>query len=345
MNSRLLSKAKQNPKKGKDRSFPGRPHAVLEGRSAPFLSRGQEVRRNSRVPQPRSVAAGTQPVPSFGACARARDPGQPELDRPASTSSRSRSAAGPGLLRSPDPGQGTLHSPLARLRLAGPCRGRRGRRRGTLRGARARERAPLLRVLQHARTLGSARNPWNEAQPARAGLLLAGIATPYARPGHAPRARQVGPHPGEPAGPRCTATSGAYPPAPRARNPELRPRTSLGLRCSPELFLQGRAHGHGVPQHPSRVTPPSPTNAPFRHTRENPRALRCVSRCQPPPATRIPKRSQQASAPPSRHAPCPSPRNLPAQSATRGTGATFGDPTWTRRLQPEGRRGGRRPEV
>lgn len=188
MNSRLLSKAKQNPKKGKDRSFPGRPHAVLEGRSAPFLSRGQEVRRNSRVPQLRSVAAGTQPVPSFGACARARDQGQPELDRPASTSSRSRSAASPGLLRSPDPGQGTLHSPLARLGLAWPCRGRRGRRRGTLRGARARERAPLLRVLQHARTLGSARNPWNEAQPARAG-------SPPGRHSHAlrtPRTRPSG---------------------------------------------------------------------------------------------------------------------------------------------------------
>lgn len=318
---------------------------MLEGRSAPFLSKGQEVRRNSRVPQPRSVAAGTQPVPSFGACARTRDQGQPELDRPASTSSRSRSAAGPGLLRSPDPGQVPCTHRL-------PASGWPGHAGGTEDGGGARSgarelgNALLSSGFSNTRARSGARGiPGMRRSPPAPGLLLAGIATPYARPGHAPRARQVGPHPGEPAGPRCTATSGAYPPAPRARNPELPPRTSLGLRCSPELFLRGRAHGHGVPQHPSRATPPSPTNAPFRHTRENPRALRCESRCQPPPATRIPKRSQQASAPPSRHAPCPSPRNLPAQSATRGTGATFGDPTWTGRLQPEGRRGGRRPEV
>lgn len=131
--------------------------------------------------------------------------------------------------------------------------------------------------------------------PPAPGLLLAGIATPYARPGHAPRARQVGPHPGEPAGPRCTATSGAYPPAPRARNPELPPRTSLGLRCSPELFLRGRAHGHGVPQHPSRVTPPSPTNAPFGtraktrgHSGACPGASRHQPRASPSAPSRLP---------------------------------------------------------
>lgn len=195
--------------------------------------------------------------------ARARDPGQPELDRSASTSSRSRSAAGPCLLRSPDLGQGFPHSPLARLGLAGPRRGRRGRRRGTLRGARTRERAPLLPVLQTRARSGARGIPGMRRSPPAPGPLLAGIATPYARPGHAPRARQVGPHPGEPAGPRCTATSGAYPPAPRAPNPELPPRTSLGTRCSPELLLRGRARGHGVPQHPSRVTPPEPHGRTF----------------------------------------------------------------------------------
>lgn len=302
------------------------------------------MRRNSRVPQPRSVAAGTQPVPSFGACARARDPGQPELDWPVSTSSRSRSAASPGLLgRGPGPGYPALTAcppwagrapPGAQSTEAGHAQGRANS------GTRSSPPGSPTRAGSGARGI-----PGMRRSPPAPGLLLAGITTPYARPGHAPRAGQVGPRPGEPAGPRRTATSGAYPPAPRARNPELRPRTSLGLRCSPELLLRGRAHGRGVPQHPSRATPPSPTNAPFRHTREHPRALRCVSRCQPPPATRIPKRSQQASAPPSRHAPCPSPRNLPVQSATRGTGATFGDPTRTRRLQPEGRRGGRRPGV
>lgn len=104
------------------------------------------------------------------------------------------------------------------------------------------------------------------------------------------------------------------------------PERRWGRDAPREQLLRGKARGHGVPQHLSRATPPSPTDAPSRHTQEHPWALWCMSRCLPPPDTSVPTLSQQASAPPSRHAPCQSPRNLPAQSATRGTGVTSVDP-------------------
>lgn len=113
---KTLEQSKTEPKKRQRPELSGEAsHSV--GRShSPLLSREQGMYRKGRVPQPaalaqpRSSAAGTQRMPCSGACARAPDRGQQELDRLGSTNSRPRSASVPCLLKSPGLGTHRLRA-------------------------------------------------------------------------------------------------------------------------------------------------------------------------------------------------------------------------------------------
>lgn len=178
--------------------------------------------------------------------------------------------------------------------------------------------------------------------PPAPGLLLAGIATPRPRPGHAPQAGQVEPHPGEPAGPRCTSPGGAR---------TLR-RSALGTqgsgpgrrwgRVAPREELErGRARGHSVPQHTRRA--PEPRGRTFLvdtrgHSRECPGARRR----QPPASPRapVPPRSVAPSSRSAGHAgPSGHKRRPPHGSASlRARGQTRREPL--RSLRSAGRHTG-----
>lgn len=175
------------------------------------------------------------------------------------------------------------------------------------------------------------------------GFLRAGKATPRPRPGHAPLARQVGPRPGKPAGPRCTATSGAYTPAPRAPSPAFWPGISLGTRCSPRGAPSGQDTWTRGSSASPRATPPEPHGLVFpAHARTSAGTLKRVqvpaaaSHARPHALTAGFLPTQTSS--PSRHALCPFPLN--GHAGHRGH---LRRPHTTRLPATEGRHIGSRP--
>lgn len=196
MNSRLFEQSKTEPqKKAKTGAFRG---GLTQCRKIPqpYLEQGTGNVRKGRVhaaqklrgPDPAGAllrGLSSRPGPGSAGAGPSREHEQPPSLRVGSLSPK---VTGPGL------GFPGTH----RLRASGrpgPAGGAEDGG-GARSGARRLGNELPLRVLQHARTLGSARNPWNEAQPACAwsppGRQSHAQGTPRTRPssragGAAPR--------------------------------------------------------------------------------------------------------------------------------------------------------------